>query len=106
MTTIRLHSFEGENDGSVSCDFRGPNYIGAAQGDHHQTIKELDVDDSDPLVAETLTLGPGVNALLSKLGSPIAGVASAVLGEKVGLRVGVWDKVPPTTVPAPGAATK
>lgn len=99
LTTVRLHSYTADtpeqfnaHSGSVSCDFRGANFIGDAEGDHHSTRFEKDVEDSDPLVAEVLAVGPSVNALLNKL----AGAEpSGIPGGRVGLRVGVWDKTAP-----------
>lgn len=98
MTTIRIHSFTSTaavpNDGTEDCDFRGEKFIGAAEGDHHHTLFEKDVDESDPLVAETLAVGPTFNRWLGKLEAGI--VAGIHLGGEVPrLRAGVWDKIAP-----------
>lgn len=92
QTTVRLHSYVGTNDGTTSCDFRGPLFVGDNEGDHHKTLYELDVDDTNPIVAETLLVGPQLNGLLKKLTLPAQAQAQA---GNVRLRIGVWDKVAP-----------
>lgn len=97
MTTIRLHAYRGTNDGSASCDFRGANFIGHAQGDEHKTLLEKDVDDASPLVADVLQIGPQVNKILAGLyeGIEAGQIEAALGGAYIGLRIGVWDKIAP-----------
>lgn len=99
MASFKIHVYRGTNAGTESCDFRGDNFIGEAQGDHHRTIPQLEVDPaSDELVSKTLELGPTMNALLDEIKEAqpdaFAGIATALgLGGDgpVGLRVGIWD---------------
>lgn len=84
---IKIHSFEGTNDGSVSCDFRGENFIGTAEGDHHQTLFEIDNPDTEE-VATVLEFGPKINAILSK--GTMSDAVAGLIGQKVGVRIGVW----------------
>lgn len=93
VTTIRIHSFVDDNpaeNGTSSCDFRGAAFVGDNEGDHHKTLFELDVEDTDPLVAEALLIGPQINGLLQRLQLPAQ--AQAQVGN-VRLRIGVWSKV-------------
>ena len=97
MAAIKLHSYRGKNDGSISCDFRGDKFIGHEQGDEHHTLYEID-PASDDLIHEVLRLGPDVNRLFKALrDAQVSATESAldVLGEgdgPVGLRIGIWDE--------------
>lgn len=94
-----MHVYRGTNAGTESCDFRGENYIGHAQGDEHATVPQLEIDPaSDALIAKTLETGPKVNALFDEIKQvePEAfGQLASLLGldgeGPVGLRVGIWD---------------
>lgn len=87
MNSIKIHVGNLSDDGTVNCDYRnedGSERLGAAQGDHHKTIFEIDpASDSD--VALVLELGPKLNELFSRFTSPVEG-----FGVKAGLRIGVW----------------
>lgn len=105
MASIKTHIFAGHDAGTESCDFRGDNSIGKAQGDEHRTIPQLEVDPAPELaVEEVLLAGPVANqevqdALHDVLGGKYTAVAQAlhkVLGGDgtatvFGIREGVWD---------------
>lgn len=83
LNAIKLHLFNGPNNGSVSADFRNPDVSEketAATGDHHKTIWEID-PASDEEVALVLEFGPALNRLLAQR-NPV--------GDYGGLRIGVW----------------
>lgn len=83
--TLRAHVGVFSNPGTASADFRGPNFIGAAQGDQHRTAFEID-NPSEELIQAFLAFATEQNAKTCKEVSP---------GVWVGERLGVWDKYPP-----------
>lgn len=99
ITTIRLHSYTTTpgfpvKDGTDHCDFRGTGFVGAAQGDNHHTLVELDLEDTDPRVDQVLTFGPAANKALRLLeGKVVSGIHGK--DQIPGLRIGVWDKIAP-----------
>lgn len=86
--TFRVHASAPtfSDPGVDHADFRGDAFIGAAQGDHHTTVVELNVsalDDAELALLERIAM---------KLNSE--GVHQ-VGGQYVGLRAGLWDKIAP-----------
>lgn len=98
-TTIRLHSVTSTAAvpelGITECDFRGAKFVGDSDGDHHHTLFELDVDETDDRVKEALEFGPRVNALLAHLEHNVESGLPNVGGQIPYLRIGVWDKHAP-----------
>lgn len=97
MAAFKIHAYRGDNAGTASCDFRGDNFIGAGEGDHHRTAIEID-PASDDLIAKTLDIGPKMNALFDEIKEvepDVFGQIATVLGLEgegpVGLRAGIWD---------------
>lgn len=102
ITTIRIHRYNSSAvppaDGTVDADFRGPKFVGDAEGDHHQTlpgIGEVDLDDSSLVIAEILQLAPGANAALKKFEDIKYDEANVPQDQRQYLRLGVWDKKAP-----------
>jgi hypothetical protein len=98
MASLKLHVYRGENPGTESCDFRGENFVGAEQGDHHRTILEID-PATEGMVALALEQGVAMNAVFEMFKSQqpdFAGNVATALGLEgdglVGLRFGVWDE--------------
>ena len=95
-SSIKLHVVRGPHTGTDNCDFRGPNAVGAPQGDNHRTVLEIK-NASDGLISETLTEGLVINNFFQKLiavePQAFEDVATALglggTGEPY-LRVGVW----------------
>ena len=89
MDAVKLHIYTGPDDGQ-NPDYRNPDgseRLGAAQGDHHKTIFEIDPAPPQ-LVAEVLQHGAQVNAWLAMM-NPATG--AEVLGlQAPKLRIGVW----------------
>lgn len=100
QTTIRIHTVTSTatapNWGTTSCDFRDGAFIGDKEGDHHSTREELDLDDSSPLVAEVLAVGPQLNTFLANFwAEKTKGIDPSTAAMIPHLRIGVWDKVAP-----------
>jgi hypothetical protein len=93
MAAIKIHGYEGTNDGTVSCDFRGENAIGHAQGDEHRTLFEIDPATPDE-IEFVLNEGPKINKMLARMVPADAMKAIEVLsgGRKAGVRLGLWDQ--------------
>lgn len=98
MAAAKLHVFRGDNDGTAFCDFRGENFIGKEQGDHHRTLLEEDPLPED-LIDEVLFIGPRLNVLLQRFAAKQPGEVgklATMLGldgdGPVGLRIGLWDE--------------
>ena len=99
-TTVRVHTVTSTapvpNWGTESCDFRGANFIGDNEGDHHATREEWDVPDDSPLVIACLEEGPAVNSFFHKVWqnvtAPLPAEAAALVPH---IRVGCWDKIAP-----------
>lgn len=104
---IVLHFFVGPNDGSVSCDYRGDNYIGHKDGDEHAAIKTWH-NPTQAQVDWVLANGPGINAGVSTIESMLGettaeiskyaesfanqllGGSPDIAGKVMGIRIGVW----------------
>lgn len=87
MDAIKFHAGNLSDDGTQNCDYRNPDgteRIGAAEGDHHRTIFEIDPATPEQ-VALVLEHGPKLNQLLKEV-NPVGDI----LGMHPGLRVGVW----------------
>ena len=72
MAKIKLQVVVGSNRGTESADFRGPLFIGDAQGDHHSTVYTYKTEDP-VAIAEALVGALTVNAFFAKFfgNSPI-----------------------------------
>lgn len=84
---IKIHVGQFADDGTENCDFRNPDgteRLGAAQGDHHKTVFEIDPADAE-LVEIALRIGPDLNKLLSGAKINVPGI-----GVQIGARFGVW----------------
>lgn len=79
MATIKLHIYHGEDDGTISCDYRGQGELTGT----HRTIAERefgpDVSSNDEIQA-VIDYGPDVNRILKSLQV-----------DGMGLRIGVFD---------------
>lgn len=87
--SIKLHIYTGPDDGQ-NADYRNPDgteRLGAAEGDHHKTVFEIDPAPAD-VVDMVLHLGPQINRLFQRM-NPASG--AEVLGlQAPKLRIGVW----------------
>jgi hypothetical protein len=109
IPTVRLHAGVLKDPGTESCDFRGSNFIGEDDGDHHRTVLELDRDGTlivldqktkieleegefDEIMAAVLAFGTKINTILSRASFDVPLVSG-----RASARVGVWDKTPPKT---------
>lgn len=97
MSSVKLHVFRGEDDGTHSCDYRGDKFIGSPV-DEHRTVLEID-PANEATVTAVIAKGPELNALLKDLTDaqpdalgPIASALGLKGTGKVGLRLGVWDE--------------
>ena len=85
--SLKIQSFTTDpghtpNDGTVSADFRGANWIGSPEGDEHHALVTIPMSDS---VAEELLL------VLPKVNQALA-TGEAILPAGVPhVRFGIWD---------------
>jgi len=85
--SIKIHVGNLSDDGTENCDYRNPDgseRIGAAQGDHHRTIFEIDPATPEE-VEIALEIGPKLNQLLARAASKYDG-----FGVRPRVRIGVW----------------
>lgn len=97
MSSVKIHAYRGDNDGTDSCDFRGDKFIGG-EVDAHRTLLEVDPASAE-LVAVVLAEGPAMNRIFEgfKSAEPtFADQVATLLGLEghgvPGLRIGVWDE--------------
>jgi len=79
MATIKLHLYSNEDDGTVSCDYRGQ---GELKGQHKTLVeREFGPDVHDNVeIEKVLEWGPQLNRIFSQDGVP-----------GLGIRIGVFD---------------
>lgn len=104
MASVKVHVGKFSDPGTASCDFRGDKFIGKEQGDHHSTVRGLEIDPApEALIEKVLEKGPKINQHgqdfsqgLLDLGLDLGALfeLSSALGgpEGASIRIGVWDE--------------